>query len=49
MSREYRDVLVRIEGSGGAYEVDLYHFPLPKDASMVPIAQARASLNSAEA
>jgi len=46
MSIEYRDVLVRIEGSGGNYEVSLHHFPLPQDGSLSPIVCERPFLNS---
>jgi len=49
MSIEYRDVLVRIEGSGGNYEVSLHHFPLPQDGNLSPIVCAPSSLSSTEA
>jgi len=49
MSREYRDVLVRIEGSGAGYEVSLHHFPLPQDGSLSPIVCAYTSLPGTEA
>lgn len=42
---EYRDILVRVGKSNGAYEVSLHHFPLPAESDPASVAVSAVPLN----